>query len=64
MIRAYQVIPLNSHNCCRFIPSCSEYMIDAINEYGVIKGIKLGLKRIAKCHPKGGLGIDNIRKEN
>ena len=37
-------------------------MIDAINEYGVIKGIKLGLKRIKRCHPKGSFGYDPIIK--
>lgn len=50
---------------CRFTPSCSEYMAQAISEYGVFKGIKLGIKRILKCHPHGGFGYDPvIRKEN
>lgn len=50
---------------CRFTPSCSEYMAQAISGYGVFKGIKLGIKRILKCHPHGGFGYDPvIRKEN
>ena len=36
---------------CRFHPTCSAYMIEAIESYGVIKGIVLGVKRILKCHP-------------
>ena len=36
---------------CRFSPSCSNYMLQAINQYGVGKGIILGVKRIFKCHP-------------
>ncbi|MEG0977295.1 MAG: membrane protein insertion efficiency factor YidD [Bacilli bacterium] len=59
-IRAYQIIPFSSHKSCRFTPTCSEYMIGCINNFGVKKGLKLGLKRISKCHPGGGFGIDNI----
>jgi putative membrane protein insertion efficiency factor len=42
--------------CCRFYPSCSQYAIDAIRNYGVIKGLYLGVLRIVRCHPfhKGG----------
>lgn len=36
---------------CRYTPSCSHYMIDAINKFGVIKGSMIGLKRIGRCHP-------------
>ncbi len=41
---------------CKFYPSCSEYMILAIQKYGCIKGIYLGMRRLLKCHPfsKGG----------
>ena len=65
LVRAYQITPFHSHSMCRFTPSCSEYMAQAISEYGVFKGIKLGIKRILKCHPHGGFGYDPvIRKEN
>ncbi len=60
LIRAYQVIPFIGHDMCRFTPTCSEYMIMAIEEYGVIKGIKLGLKRIKRCRPKGDYGYDPV----
>lgn len=50
---------------CRFTPTCSEYTIEAIEEYGVIKGIKLGIKRILRCRPHGGFGFDPVKgKEN
>ena len=41
---------------CKFYPSCSEYMLQAIEKYGCIKGVYLGIKRLLKCHPfaKGG----------
>ena len=43
-------------NRCRFLPTCSEYFIEALNTQGLIKGIKLGVKRILKCHPFNKLG--------
>lgn len=54
-------MPLSTHNLCRFTPTCSEYMIQSINKYGVKKGLKLGLKRIAKCHPHGEYGYDPVK---
>ena len=60
-IRCYQTIPFASHKMCRFTPTCSQYMIDAINKYGVRKGIKLGLKRLKRCHPGGGFGYDPVK---
>jgi len=46
---------------CRFIPSCSEYTYEAVNKYGVIKGLWLGGKRVLKCRPGGGSGIDLLK---
>lgn len=43
---------------CRYIPSCSQYAIDAIQKYGAAKGSWLALKRIGRCHPWGGQGYD------
>jgi len=45
---------------CRFNPTCSNYMIEAIKEWGPFKGIYLGSRRIAKCHPWGGFGEDPV----
>ena len=43
-------------NRCRFLPTCSEYFIEALKTQGLIKGFKLGIKRIFKCHPFKKLG--------
>lgn len=45
---------------CRFSPTCSDYMKEAIGQFGVLAGVWLGLKRISRCHPKGSFGIDPI----
>lgn len=47
---------------CRYTPTCSSYMIDALKEWGPIKGTYLGLKRIGSCHPWGGSGYDPVPK--
>ena len=57
MIRFYRLfISPQKSPCCRFIPTCSEYALEAIQKYGAIKGSWLAVKRILKCHPfhKGG----------
>ncbi len=56
MIRIYQMISRNTPSTCRFHPTCSEYMAQAMMRYGVMKGLWMGLRRIARCHPfaKGG----------
>jgi hypothetical protein len=45
---------------CRYQPTCSQYMIDAVNEWGPLKGGWMGLKRIGRCHPWGGHGFDPV----
>ena len=55
-------------NNCRYLPTCSEYFIDCLNEYGVLKGSYKGIKRILSCHPikflGGGHGLDPVKKKN
>lgn len=60
LIRVYQKIPGNFHNLCRHIPTCSNYAIEAITEYGSIKGCFLALKRILRCNPFGTYGYDPV----
>lgn len=48
---------------CRFTPTCSQYMIDAIKEWGPFKGVWLGIRRIGRCHPWGGHGYDPVQKK-
>mgnify|MGYP001254655953 FL=1 len=54
-------------NNCRYLPTCSEYFIDSLKEYGAIKGSIKGLKRISSCHPikflGGGNGFDPVVKK-
>lgn len=56
LIKLYQRIPGKFHYNCKFYPTCSNYMIEAITKYGSLKGLYLGIKRIFKCNPfsKGG----------
>ena len=64
IIKVYQIIPRPWHNKCRHIPTCSNYGIEAINTYGVIKGSYLTIKRILRCNPWGTYGYDPVIKEN
>lgn len=45
---------------CRFHPTCSNYAYEAIEKYGIIKGIRMGAKRIARCHPWNDGGYDPV----
>ena len=45
---------------CRFTPTCSTYVLQAIEKYGPFKGLWLALKRISRCHPFGGSGYDPV----
>lgn len=55
----YFISPLLG-NRCRFYPSCSEYMMTAVERFGIIKGIGMGLKRLGRCHPGCEGGIDHV----
>ncbi len=61
LVRVYQLIvsPMLGSNC-RFMPTCSEYALESLKTYGLIKGTYLTIKRIGKCHPWGSNGYDPI----
>ena len=64
MIKFYQSVPGPWHNTCRHIPTCSNYAIEALNEFGALKGSHLSIKRILRCNPWGSYGYDPVIKEN
>jgi len=61
LIRAYQltVSPILGQ-CCRFVPSCSQYAIEAIERYGLLKGGWLACRRLLRCHPWCEGGFDPV----
>jgi len=61
LLRAYKITisPLLG-NHCRFTPTCSEFMAQAIAKYGLFKGIHLGTKRLLRCHPFHPGGVDPV----
>lgn len=60
IIKIYQKIPGKWHNNCRFVPTCSNYAIEAINTYGSFYGCFLSFKRLIRCNPWGKSGFDPV----
>lgn len=60
IISVYQRFSSAFYPRCRFYPSCSHYTYEAIDRYGVLKGVWLGTKRIGRCHPFNDGGYDPV----
>jgi putative membrane protein insertion efficiency factor len=60
-VRAYRLLgsPWVGHGC-RYQPTCSAYAMEALERHGAVRGTWLTLKRLGRCHPLGGSGIDNV----
>ncbi|WP_118133733.1 membrane protein insertion efficiency factor YidD [Oceanicella sp. SM1341] len=60
-VRAYRLVfsPWVGMNC-RYTPTCSEYALEALERHGALRGAWLTLRRLLRCHPFGGSGIDNV----
>jgi putative membrane protein insertion efficiency factor len=60
-IRIYQrfISPMLGSNC-RYVPTCSSYMVHAIREWGALRGVYMGVRRILRCHPWGSHGYDPV----
>lgn len=64
LIKYYQKLPISSHSKCKFIPTCSEYGLIAIERYGALKGSFLTFKRILRCNPFSKGGIDLVPEKD
>lgn len=64
LIRTYQLV-LSPYigGQCRFHPTCSEYMLEALRRHGPVSGVRLGLRRLLRCHPFCAGGIDPVPSE-
>ena len=60
-VRAYRLVlsPWMGH-ACRFTPTCSAYALEALTKHGALRGGWLALRRIGRCHPWGGWGVDDV----
>lgn len=62
IIKIYQKIPFKSHYACKYIPTCSNYALEAIEYHGCLYGCFLTIKRILRCNPFSKGGIDPVPK--
>ncbi|MCC8175898.1 MAG: membrane protein insertion efficiency factor YidD [Bacteroidales bacterium] len=69
MLRKLLILPIRFYQLaispmlpasCRYVPTCSQYAIEALQKYGALKGGWLAIKRICRCHPWGGSGYDPV----
>lgn len=63
IIHLYQLLPGSWHSSCKYIPTCSNYGIEAITKYGSLKGGFLTIKRIIKCNPFSKGGFDPVKEK-
>lgn len=61
LIKFYQKLPSPTHSACRFNPTCSQYTLEALEKYGIFKGLYLGVWRILRCNPFNKGGYDPLR---
>jgi len=59
-LRAYQAARAGGVSPCRFYPSCSAYAVEAVERHGAARGLWLAARRLARCHPLGGHGVDLV----
>jgi uncharacterized protein len=59
-VHAYQRLRAGRPSPCRYFPSCSAYAVEALEVHGGLRGSGLAARRLARCHPWGGHGIDLV----
>ena len=60
LVRLYQRVTVNRPSPCRYVPTCSTYALDALELHGFVRGLWLTTRRIGRCHPWGGHGLDPV----
>ena len=59
-VRLYRAVRAGRPSPCRYVPSCSTYALEALEAHGAARGTWLLVRRLARCHPWGGLGLDPV----
>ena len=60
LVRGYQGVRGGRPSPCRFVPTCSNYALEALEAHGALRGTWLSLRRLTRCHPWGGHGWDPV----
>ena len=64
LIRAYRFLFAHRVSPCRYLPTCSEYGLEALERHGAGRGSWLIIRRLARCHPWGGHGLDPVPEKD
>ena len=60
LVRLYQAARHGRPSSCRYLPTCSAYAIEALERHGALRGSLVAARRLARCHPLGGFGVDPV----
>ncbi|MBS1265161.1 MAG: putative membrane protein insertion efficiency factor [Acidimicrobiaceae bacterium] len=60
LVRVYQRLTDGRPTPCRYLPTCSNYSLDALEQHGAVRGLLLTVRRLSRCHPWGGHGWDPV----